>query len=229
MTTGQEPAQWRVDFDARVEFANGGSLSTEGFRLDIPGDHIDDAELGELLVRHLGLLMAGSTSVTRKELIREPHKGSRNTGTGGSGPCTVDLTGPATRAAWPGAAPPALSALVGLPVALVRLLGSAEPVADRLALAPFDLSGHAVVVHTGRPGSGCLTEDAVALLADRGAALLATDGTRSSGPAAEALSKAGLPELTGLTALDALPATGTRLHAVPSSDGQLLRVYGVTG
>ncbi|MFC7920601.1 cyclase family protein [Streptomyces cinereoruber] len=227
MTTATGAGQWRVDFDAEVVFSNGGSLRTEGFRLDIPGDDIDDAALGELLVRHLGLLMVGGTAITRKELIREPHKGSRNTGTEGGAPVrrTLDLTGPGTRLDRPAGAPEGIEGLVDLPVALVRLVGADEPVADRLALAPFAPAGHAVVVHTGRPDGPWLTPDAAALLAERGAALVATDAADRDDPATKVLTEAGLPVLTGLTGLTDLPATDVRLHAVPHPGG--VRVYGV--
>ncbi|MFE4634765.1 hypothetical protein ACFRJ1_15505 [Streptomyces sp. NPDC056773] len=234
MATGtNNSGEWRVDFDAEVVFSNGGALQMQGFRLDIPGDDITDGDLGELIVRHLGLLMVGSTKITRRELLQEPHKGSRNTGSAGQGRTTTDLTGPATRAAWPtgprGTAP-GLAGLVDLPVVLVRLLGAGRPVADRLALAPFDLAGHAVVVQTGRAAGPYLTEDAVDLLAGQGALLVATDSREGNGPVAAALAAAGLPALTGLTGLDALPATGVRLHAVPfpGQDTALIRVYGVT-
>ncbi|MFZ3470510.1 hypothetical protein ACODT3_24150 [Streptomyces sp. 4.24] len=233
MTTGTSSGQWRVDFDAEIVFSNGGALQTQGFRLDIPGDDIADGELGELLVRHLGLLMVGSTKITRRELLQEPHKGSRHTVAPGSGRRTADLTGPETRAAWPaapGGGAPALAGLVDLPVVLLRLLGAGRPVADRLALAPFDLAGHAVVVQTGRQDGPYLTEDAVELLAGQGAALVATDSRQGDGPVARALAAAGLPALTGLTGLEELPATGVRLHAVPfpGPDDTLTRVYGVT-
>ncbi|WP_327252838.1 hypothetical protein [Streptomyces sp. NBC_01244] len=234
MATGtNNSGERRVDFDAEIVFSNGGALQMQGFRLDIPGDDITDGELGELIVRHLGLLMVGSVKITRRELLREPHKGSRNTGPTGSGRTTTDLTGPATRAAWPtgpGGAAPGLAGLVDLPVVLVRLLGAGAPVADRLALAPFDLAGHAVVVQTGRAAGPYLTEDAVALLAAQGALLVATDSREGNGPASAALAAAGLPALTGLTGLEALPATGVRLHAVPfpGRDTALIRVYGVT-
>ncbi|MGW5395094.1 hypothetical protein [Streptomyces sp. NPDC003952] len=234
MATGtNNGGEWRVDFDAEVVFSNGGALQMQGFRLDIPGEDIDDGELGELIVRHLGLLMVGSTKITRRELLQEPHKGSRNTASAGPVRTTTDLTGPATRAAWPtgpGGAVPGLAGLVNLPVVLVRLLGAGQPVADRLALAPFDLAGHAVLVQTGRAAGPYLTEDAVELLAGQGALLVATDSREGNGPVAAALAAAGLPALTGLTGLDALPATGVRLHAVPfpGQDTSLIRVYGVT-
>ncbi|MCI0571668.1 MAG: hypothetical protein L0Y66_13025 [Myxococcaceae bacterium] len=48
-------AQWRVQFDAEVAFANGGGLQAQGFRLDIPGDDIGEEELAA----HTALLGAG--------------------------------------------------------------------------------------------------------------------------------------------------------------------------
>nr|WP_225955487.1 cyclase family protein [Kibdelosporangium phytohabitans] len=56
-------------------------MQAQEFRLDIPGSDIDDAALGELFVRHLGLLMVGSVDISGKSLIQEPHKGSRGTET----------------------------------------------------------------------------------------------------------------------------------------------------
>jgi len=69
--------QWRVQFDAMVTFQNGGRLSVEDFRLDIPGTEIEEDALAELLVRQLGLLMVNEVQILRKRAIREAHKGSR--------------------------------------------------------------------------------------------------------------------------------------------------------
>ena len=71
--------QWRVQFDAAVTFANGGGLQTREFRLDTAGPEITDAELGELFVRHLGLLMVETVQISNKLMLREAHKGSRAT------------------------------------------------------------------------------------------------------------------------------------------------------
>ena len=69
--------EWRVQFDAEVTFRNGGRLGAESFRLDIPGEDIADDALAALFVRHLGLLMVGEVRIRNKQLLREPHKGSR--------------------------------------------------------------------------------------------------------------------------------------------------------
>lgn len=69
--------QYRVEFDAEVTFQNGGRLAVEGFRLDIPGDEIIEADLAASFVRHLGLLMVGDVRISGKRVIREAHKGSR--------------------------------------------------------------------------------------------------------------------------------------------------------
>lgn len=81
-----DTVDWRVEFDAEVTFSTGGSLRAEGFRLDIPGSDISDTALGELFIRHLGLLMVGTVTVSNKRLLQEPHKGSRGVATAGSAP-----------------------------------------------------------------------------------------------------------------------------------------------
>lgn len=69
--------EYRAVFDAAVTFANGGGLQAQGFRLDVPGPEVTEAELGELFVRHLGLLMVDRVRLTGVRLVAEPHKGSR--------------------------------------------------------------------------------------------------------------------------------------------------------
>jgi arylformamidase len=67
-------ADHRVVFDFEIEFANGGGLQGQDFRLDIDGDDIADEALAELLVADLRLLMVGSVRITAKRVIEEPHK-----------------------------------------------------------------------------------------------------------------------------------------------------------
>jgi hypothetical protein len=67
-------AEHRVKFDFVVHFTNGGSLSAQDFRLDIPGTDITDDELAAYLIRDMRLLMAGRIDIANKRIIEEPHK-----------------------------------------------------------------------------------------------------------------------------------------------------------
>ncbi|MGA8115375.1 MAG: cyclase family protein [Actinocatenispora sp.] len=285
MTDSNE--QWRVQFDAEVTFANGGGLQTQGFRLDVPGPDVDDGDLGELLVRHLGLLMVESVRIQGKQMVREPHKGSRgaaasprptrrravelshvvrhgmvtlpglptpeigehltrqasrehyapgtefaignismiaNTGTYVDSPFHRFVDGP-DLAALP------LSRLADLDGVVVRVLGGPERAVDRAALLPYDVTGRAVLIHTGwdrhwgtesyGTGHPFLTGDAAAWLVEQGPALVgidslniddSEDGTR---PAHTALLGAGIPVVEHLTGLDQLPPYDFRFHAAP--------------
>lgn len=84
--------QHRAQFDADVVFSNGGGLQVQDFRLDIPGSTIDASGIGQLLVRHLGLLMVERVEVRDLRVIEEAHKGSRG--------------GPSDPAAQPGSGRP---------------------------------------------------------------------------------------------------------------------------
>ncbi|MEI2454317.1 MULTISPECIES: cyclase family protein [Lysobacter] len=68
------PLQHRVQFDFEIEFSNGGGLQGQGFRLDIDGDDIGDAELIDYIVRDLRLLMVGPARILNKRIIVEAHK-----------------------------------------------------------------------------------------------------------------------------------------------------------
>lgn len=73
----------RAVLDATVSFVNGGGLAVEDFRLDLPSaiaeakGKAQQHEVGRLLVTHLGLAMVGEIRITKLEIIREQHKGSR--------------------------------------------------------------------------------------------------------------------------------------------------------
>jgi kynurenine formamidase len=67
----------RVCFDFEVEFANGGALQGQDFRLDIAGDAIDDEMLGAAIIADLRLLMVGRVAIRNKRIIEEPHKRSK--------------------------------------------------------------------------------------------------------------------------------------------------------
>jgi kynurenine formamidase len=298
----------RAQFDADVTFVNGGGLQAQGFRLDIPTEDIGEAELGELFVRHLGLLMVGSVRVTNVSIIREGHKGSRGVrqpaGADRAAPKRIvdlshriedgmitypGLPGPEigeflTRVASrdryaPGTefsigqitmvgntgtymdspyhrfadaadlAGVPLTSTVELPGIVVRVAGTAERAIDRGVLLPHEVSGKAVLIHTGWDrhwgteayggDNPFLTRDAAEWLAVQGVALVGIDslniddthdGTR---PAHTTLLAAGIPIVEHLTGLEALPPDGFRFHAAPSAVRDLatwpVRAYAVVG
>jgi len=69
--------EYRAQFDATVTFANGGGLSAQGFRLDVPGPEAGLEEVAELFVASLGLLMVDRIEVRDLRVFPEPHKGTR--------------------------------------------------------------------------------------------------------------------------------------------------------
>jgi kynurenine formamidase len=76
--------EYRAHFDARIGFANGGGLTAEGFRLDLPTGEETLEQIGALFVRHLGLAMVGSIDLENLRIVEEAHKGSRGIDTPGS-------------------------------------------------------------------------------------------------------------------------------------------------
>lgn len=72
----------RVIFDFAVEFANGGGVQGQGFRLDIDGETIEDEALAGYIVRDLRLLMVANVIITNKRIIAEPHKRGEPTARG---------------------------------------------------------------------------------------------------------------------------------------------------
>jgi len=72
--------EYRARFDADIAFVNGGGLHAEAFRLDLPSQHLTEAQIGELLVRHLGLALVGSVVLSNLEVVEEAHRGSRGVG-----------------------------------------------------------------------------------------------------------------------------------------------------
>ena len=56
--------EYRAHFDFEIYFANGGSLTGKGFRLDVPSQGITPDAVETLLVRHLGLTLVGEVRLT---------------------------------------------------------------------------------------------------------------------------------------------------------------------
>ncbi|MEU5674458.1 cyclase family protein, partial [Micromonospora sp. NPDC047753] len=127
-----------------------------------------------------------------------------------------------------------LDRLADLPGVVVRVPAGIRAV-DRLMLAPYEVSGRAVLLHTGwdahfgterygAPEAPYLTGDAAQALVEAGAALVGIDSINiddmsptAAGvrPAHSALLAAGLPIVEHLTGLDALPPSGFRFTAAP--------------
>ncbi|MFF5177484.1 cyclase family protein [Micromonospora sp. NPDC000316] len=127
-----------------------------------------------------------------------------------------------------------LDRLADLPGVVVRVPAGTRAV-DRLLLAPYEVAGHAVLLHTGwdahfgseryaSPEAPYLTGDAAQALADAGAALVGIDSINidNMGPAAggqrpahSTMLAAGIPIVEHLTGLDALPPDGFRFTAAP--------------
>ncbi|RAO63052.1 hypothetical protein PSN01_00702 [Micromonospora saelicesensis] len=127
-----------------------------------------------------------------------------------------------------------LDRLADLPGVVVRVPAGIRAV-DRLMLAPYEVAGRAVLLHTGwdahfgtdrygAPDAPYLTGDAAQALVDAGAALVGIDSINiddmspaAAGvrPAHSALLAAGIPIVEHLTGLAALPPGGFRFTAAP--------------
>jgi len=127
-----------------------------------------------------------------------------------------------------------LEQLADLPIAIGRFSGSGQRGIDVAALAPLNTQGCAVLLHTGWDSlfgtpeyvgpAPFLSGGGAQYLIDHGALLVGIDSVNIDDTAAEAggerpahslLLGAGIPVLEHLTALEQVPATGARLHAVP--------------
>ncbi len=127
-----------------------------------------------------------------------------------------------------------LDRLADLPGLVVRVPAGTRAV-DKLLLAPYDVAGCAVLLHTGwdahfgtdgyaGPDAPYLTGDGAQWLAEAGAALVGIDSINiddmtpaaaGQRPAHTGLLAAGVPIVEHLTGLDALPPTGFRFTAAP--------------
>lgn len=145
-----------------------------------------------------------------------------------------------------------LERLVDLPGVLVRVAAGTRAV-DRLMLAPYEVAGTAVLLHTGwdahfgtpeygGPEHPYLTEDGASFLVAEGATLVGIDSVNVDDtspaavgrrPAHGALLAAGVPIVENLTGLGALPPSGFRFTAAPPRvDGMVsfpVRAFAVVG
>jgi kynurenine formamidase len=125
-----------------------------------------------------------------------------------------------------------LSSLVDLPAVVVRTAGSDSRAVDVDELEAFDVSGHAVLLHTGGDqhwgtagyarNAPYLTESGARWLVEHDARVVGIDAVNiddavSGGhrPAHTVLLGAGIPIVEHLTGLSQLPVTGARFTAAP--------------
>jgi arylformamidase len=135
-----------------------------------------------------------------------------------------------------------LSSFADLPIVVARVAGAAERGIGPLTLAPLDVGGAAVLLHTGwdrhfrteayGAGAPFLTREGAEYLVSAGARLVGIDSLniddtesgrrhadRATGegerPCHSILLAAGIPILEHLTGLEQLPISGARLHAAP--------------
>jgi arylformamidase len=125
-----------------------------------------------------------------------------------------------------------LTALVDLPVAVVRTAGSSVRAVDVGALAAVEVRDRAVLLHTGGDrhwgtpdyarDAPYLTEAGARWLVEHGARLVGIDAVNiddgvpgGSRPAHTVLLAAGIPIVEHLTGLGQLPPTGARFTAAP--------------
>jgi arylformamidase len=124
-----------------------------------------------------------------------------------------------------------LSTVAGVPVVVVRTIGSGARGVDVGSLAPFDVHGRAVLLHTGgdknfgtpayAENAPFLTEAGARWLVDHGAAGVGIDAVSIDDladlarPAHSVLLAAGIPLVEHLTGLDQVPPHGAYFTAAP--------------
>lgn len=63
-------SEFRVKFDFRVDFTNGGYVEGRDFLLDLEGKTISEDELKVMIVDSMNLAKAGEVTIYKKEVVR---------------------------------------------------------------------------------------------------------------------------------------------------------------
>ena len=61
---------FRVKFDFRVDFTNGGYVEGHDFLLDLEGDTVSDDDLKVMIVESMNLAKAGEVQIFKREIVR---------------------------------------------------------------------------------------------------------------------------------------------------------------
>ena len=63
-------SEYRVKFDFRVDFTNGGYVEGRDFLLDLEGDDVSEEDLKVMIVESMNLAKAGEVQIYKKEIVR---------------------------------------------------------------------------------------------------------------------------------------------------------------
>ena len=63
-------SEFRVRFDFRVDFTNGGYVEGHDFLLDLEGNTVLDEDLKVMIVESMNLAKAGEVQIFKKEIVR---------------------------------------------------------------------------------------------------------------------------------------------------------------
>ena len=63
-------SEFRVKFDFRVDFSNGGYVEGRDFLLDLEGNTVSEDELKVMIVESMNLAKAGEVRIFRKQVVR---------------------------------------------------------------------------------------------------------------------------------------------------------------
>ncbi len=63
-------SEFRVKFDFRVDFTNGGYVEGHDFLLDLEGDAVSDDDLKVMIVESMNLAKAGEAQIFKKKIVR---------------------------------------------------------------------------------------------------------------------------------------------------------------
>jgi hypothetical protein len=70
MYTPNPNSEYRVKFDFRVDFENGGHVQGEDFILDLDGAAVTDDALKVMIVEAMNLARAGRVTVYKKQIVK---------------------------------------------------------------------------------------------------------------------------------------------------------------
>jgi hypothetical protein len=70
MYTPNPQSEYRVKFDFRVDFTNGGFVQGQDFLLDLEGYTVTDEQLSEMIVDSMNLAKAGLVTIYKKAVVR---------------------------------------------------------------------------------------------------------------------------------------------------------------